>query len=64
MVEEDIPAPISEPQAIGLLSWHPNSEEFVEEYRRQLGISSDFVKALILTGETFYKKHRRKRLGE
>ncbi len=62
-VEEDIPAPMSEAQAIGLLSWHPKSDEFIEEYRRQR-MSSDVVKALILTGETFYKEHRRERLLE
>jgi hypothetical protein len=62
-VEEDIPAPMSEAQAIGLLSWHPKSDEFIEEYRRQR-MSSDVVKALILTGETFYKEHRRERLPE
>jgi hypothetical protein len=62
-VEEDIPAPMSEAQAIGLLSWHPKSDEFIEEYRMQR-MSSDAVKALILTGETFYKEHRRERLPE
>jgi hypothetical protein len=62
-VEEDIPAPMSEAQAIGLLSWHPNSVEFIEEYRRQR-MSSDIVKALILTGETFHEEHRRQRLPE
>jgi hypothetical protein len=62
-VEEDIPAPMSEAQAIGLLSWHPKSDEFIEEYRRQR-MSSDVVKALILTGESFYKEHRREQLPE
>jgi len=62
-VEEDIPTPMSEAQAIGLLSWHPNSEEFIEEYRRQRR-SSEVVRALMLTGVTFYKEHRRERLRE
>ena len=62
-VEEDIPAPMSEAQAIGLLSWHPKSDKFIDEYRRQR-TSNDVVKALILTGEMFYKEHRRERLPE
>ena len=62
-VEEDIPVPRTDAQAIGLLSWHPNSDEFIEEYRKQR-ISSDVVKALIATGGTFYEEHRRKRLPE
>jgi hypothetical protein len=63
-VEEDIPAPVSEAQSIGLLDWHPNSEEFIEEYRRQQRISGDIVEALILAGHTFYEEHRRERLPE
>ena len=51
-VEEDIPAPVSEAQAIGLLDWHPNSEEFIEEYRRRRA-TSGIVEALVLTGQTF-----------
>jgi hypothetical protein len=62
-VEEDIPAPTSEAEAIGLLSWHPNSNEFIEEYRRQR-VSRDIVEALISTGEFFYQEHRRERLSE
>jgi hypothetical protein len=62
-VEEDVPAPVSEAQAIGMLSWHPNSDEFIEEYRRKR-MSSGIVEALIFTGETFYQEHRRERLPE
>ena len=54
---------MSESQAMGLLSWHPKSAAFIAEYRRQR-VSSDIVKALILTGETFYKQHRREQLPE
>jgi hypothetical protein len=64
MLEEDIPTPASEAQAIRLLSWHPNSKEFIEEYQKQRRATADVVKALILTGETFYKEHRKKRLSE
>lgn len=60
-VEEDIPAPISEPQAIELLSWHPHSKEFIDEYRKQRVSSDDVVKALISTRGRFYKEHRRAR---
>jgi hypothetical protein len=48
---------------MGLLSWHPKSDEFIVEYRRQR-ISGDVMKALILTGETLYKQHRKERLLE
>jgi hypothetical protein len=31
--EEEVPAPISDAQAIELLSGHPGSDEFIEEYQ-------------------------------
>jgi hypothetical protein len=62
-VQEDVPAPTSEAQTIGMLSWHPHSNQFIEEYRRQRQ-SCRMVEALVLTGETFYQKHRRERLSE
>ena len=46
---------------MGLLSWHPKSDELIVEYRRQR-ISGDVMKALILTRETLYKQHRKERL--
>ena len=46
---------------MGLLSWHPKSDELIVEYRRQR-ISGDVMKALILTGETLYKQHRKEQL--
>jgi hypothetical protein len=58
-VEEEVPAPMSDPQAIELLSGHPDSDEFIEEYRRWRATESDVVGALVLTGEAFYMKHRR-----
>src|SRR5215217_258713 len=33
-VEEEVPVPMSDAQAIELLSGHPDSDEFIEEYRR------------------------------
>src|ERR687898_230010 len=58
-VEEEDPAPMSEAQAIELLSGHPDSDEFIEEYRRWRATESDVVGALVLTGEAFYMAHRR-----
>jgi surfactin synthase thioesterase subunit len=57
--EEEVPAPMSDAQAIELLSGHPDSEEFIEEYRRWRATQTDVVRALILTGGAFYMAHRR-----
>ena len=57
--EEEVPAPMSDTQAIELLSGHPDSDEFIEEYRRWRATESDVVRALILTGGAFYMEHRR-----
>jgi hypothetical protein len=57
--EEDVPAPMSDAQAIEMLSGHPNSDRFIEEYRRLRAIQLGPVEALISTGETFYWEHRR-----
>ena len=32
-MNEEVPAPMSDAQAIELLSGHPDSDEFIEEYR-------------------------------
>ena len=58
-VEEELPTSISEAQAIELLRGHPDSDEFIEEYRRWHATQPDVVRALILTGEAFYMEHRR-----
>jgi len=57
--EEEVPAPMSDTQAIELLSGHPDSDEFIEEYRRWRATQTDVVRALILTGGAFYMEHRR-----
>ena len=49
---EDVPAPLNDPQAIEMLSGHPNSDEFIEEYRRWRE-TAGIAAALIYTGETF-----------
>ena len=58
-VEEEVPAPMVDAQAIDLLSGHPDSDEFIEEYRRWRATETDVVRALILTGGAFYVVHRR-----
>ena len=57
--EEDVPAPMSYAQAIEVLSGHPDSDRFIEEYRRLSATHPDTIDALTLTGETFYREHRR-----
>ena len=58
-VVEEVPAPLSDAQAIELLSGHPSSDEFIEEYRRWRATESDVVGALVLTREAFYMDHQR-----
>ena len=58
-INEEVPAPISDAQAIELLSGHPDSDEFIEEYRRWRATQPDVVRALILTGGAFYVEHQR-----
>jgi len=57
--EEDVTAPMSDAQAIEMLSGHSDSDRFIEEYRRLSATHPDTVEALALTGETFYREHRR-----
>ena len=57
--EEDVPTPMLDAQAIEMLSGHPDSDRFIEEYRRLSATHPYTVDALILTGETFYRQHRR-----
>ncbi len=56
--DEDVPAPMNDEQAIGILSGHSDSDRFIEEYRRRRALQTDVVKALIFTGEMFYREHR------
>ena len=57
--QEDIPAPMSEAQAIEMLSGHPKSDRFIEEYRRLRAMHPNIVVALTLTGEMFYWEHKK-----
>jgi uncharacterized short protein YbdD (DUF466 family) len=58
-VEEEVSAPMSDAQAIEMLSGHPDSDRFIEVYRQMRGRHPEIVQALIFTGETFYMEHRR-----
>ena len=58
-VYEEASAPMSDAQAIELLSGHPDSDEFIEQYRRLRATHSDVVRTLILTGGAFYEEHQR-----
>ncbi len=58
-VAEEVSAPMSDAQAIEMLSGHPDSDRFIEVYRQMRGRHPDIVQALIFTGETFYMEHRR-----
>jgi hypothetical protein len=58
-VYEEVPPPMSDAQAIELLSGHPDPDEFIEEYRRWRATQMDVVEALILTGGAFYVEHQR-----
>jgi hypothetical protein len=59
MEEEEVSAPMSDAQAIEILSGHRESDRFIEEYRIRRETQTDIVKALIFTGELFYSEHRR-----
>jgi hypothetical protein len=50
---------MSDAQAIELLSGHPDSDEFIEEYRRWRATQPDVVEALIRTGLAFHWGHGR-----
>ena len=58
-VEEEVPAPMSDAQAIEMLSGHSDSDRFIEVYRQMRGQHPEIMQALIYTGETFYMEHRR-----
>ena len=60
---EDADAPMSEVQAVEMLSGHPNSGEFIAEYQRKC-MSSGIVEALISTGEFFLWEHLREQSPE
>ena len=54
--DEDVPTPPNDARAIEMLSGHPDSEEFIEEYRRRRKTHVS-EKAMIITGEAFFRNH-------
>jgi hypothetical protein len=56
-INEEVPAPMSDAQAIELLSRHPDSDEFIEEYRRWRATQPDVVEVLIRTSMAFHLGH-------
>jgi len=54
--DEDVPTPPNDARAIEMLSGHPDSEEFIEEYRRRRK-THGIEKAMIITGEVFFRNH-------
>jgi hypothetical protein len=54
---EEVPAPLVDAQAIEMLSGHPDSDEFIEVYRRWRR-TCGIVEALQRTGDTFRMRHR------
>jgi hypothetical protein len=51
---EEVSAPVVDAQAIEMLSGHPDSDEFIEEYRVWRS-SCGIVEALQRTGELFLR---------
>jgi hypothetical protein len=57
--EEEVAVPLSEAQAIEMLSGHPDSDLFIEEYCLLRESQPHIVEALVFTGEAFYWEHSR-----
>ena len=58
-VEEEVPAPMSEAQAIEMLSGHPDSDWFIAVYRQMRSRHPDITDALVFTGDTLHMEHLR-----
>ncbi len=54
---EDVPTPKNDAEALEVLNGHPNSVEFVAEYRG-LRAMHGIAEALKCTGDTFQMVHR------
>ena len=62
-VEEEVRPPMSEAQAIEMLSGDPDSDRFIEVYRQMRSRHPEIVglvQALVLTGERFYTEHQKR----
>ena len=58
-INEGVPDPLNDAQAIKMLSGHPGSKRFIEEYRRLRATHQNIVEALVHTGEVSYEEHLR-----
>jgi hypothetical protein len=54
---ENAPTPSFDAQAVEMLSGHPDSDEFIEEYRKRREVYG-IAEALELTGDTFRMTHQ------
>jgi hypothetical protein len=54
--DEDVPTPPNDARAIEMLTGHPDSEEFIEEYSRRRK-THGIEKAMIIMGEAFFRNH-------
>jgi hypothetical protein len=55
---EDISAPETDTEALELLDGHPNSVEFIAEYRGLRTMHRSIAESLRCTGDTFQMVHR------
>ena len=55
---EDVSIPTNDTEAIEMLNGHPNSVEFIAEYRGLRAMYRSVAESLKCTGETFQKVHR------
>jgi hypothetical protein len=55
---EDISTPTSDTEAIEIIDGHPNSVEFIAEYRGLRTMHRSIAESLKCTGDTFRMVHR------
>ena len=55
---EDVLTPKNDAEAMEMLDGHPNSVEFIAEYRGLRAMYRSIAESLKCTGETFQKVHR------
>ncbi len=53
--EEDVPAPMNDEQAIGMLSGHPDSDRFIEEYRRRASVISSLLLSSVIVRDSWIR---------
>jgi hypothetical protein len=55
---EDVPIPKTDAEALEMLDGHPNSVEFIAEYRGLRTMHHSIAEPLQCTGDTFQMVHR------